>query len=150
MVLELLAPDGVADDLLELVVPRRRSVPEMLADDGLIAMYEALTARNQFVGLQGAFGTVKVGRHDTALKEAQGINDQLKRWIVGQFVAGTIVAVVLSPDATTARCASKYSRTVYLNFACRLRKSSVRISDPPPVIQCTPASRSICFHWTRR
>ncbi len=31
-----------------------------------------ITARNQFVGLQGAFGTVKVGRHDTALKEAQG------------------------------------------------------------------------------
>jgi predicted porin len=30
------------------------------------------SARNQFVGLKGAFGTVKVGRHDTALKEAQG------------------------------------------------------------------------------
>ena len=30
------------------------------------------SARNQFVGLAGAFGTVKVGRHDTALKEAQG------------------------------------------------------------------------------
>ena len=30
------------------------------------------SARNQFVGLSGAFGTVKVGRHDTALKEAQG------------------------------------------------------------------------------
>jgi predicted porin len=30
------------------------------------------SARNQFVGLEGAFGTVKVGRHDTALKEAQG------------------------------------------------------------------------------
>lgn len=30
------------------------------------------SARNQFVGLTGAFGTVKVGRHDTALKEAQG------------------------------------------------------------------------------
>ncbi|MGH8192781.1 MAG: porin [Woeseiaceae bacterium] len=28
------------------------------------------SARNQFVGLQGAFGTVKVGRHDTALKDA--------------------------------------------------------------------------------
>lgn len=28
--------------------------------------------RNQFVGLEGRFGTVKVGRHDTALKEAQG------------------------------------------------------------------------------
>lgn len=30
------------------------------------------SARNQFIGLQGGFGTVKVGRHDTALKEAQG------------------------------------------------------------------------------
>lgn len=30
------------------------------------------SARNQFVGLEGAFGTVKVGRHDTALKKAQG------------------------------------------------------------------------------
>lgn len=30
------------------------------------------SARNQFVGLEGAFGAVKVGRHDTALKEAQG------------------------------------------------------------------------------
>jgi predicted porin len=33
---------------------------------------ENFSARNQFVGLTGAFGTVKVGRHDTALKEAQG------------------------------------------------------------------------------
>ncbi len=31
-----------------------------------------ITPRNQFVGLEGAFGTIKVGRHDTALKEAQG------------------------------------------------------------------------------
>lgn len=31
-----------------------------------------ISARNQFVGLEGAFGTVKVGRHDTALKETQG------------------------------------------------------------------------------
>lgn len=30
------------------------------------------TDRNQFVGLQGSFGTIKVGRHDTALKQAQG------------------------------------------------------------------------------
>jgi len=30
-----------------------------------------LVPRNQFVGLEGAFGTVKVGRHDTALKQAQ-------------------------------------------------------------------------------
>ena len=31
-----------------------------------------LVPRNQFVGLEGAFGTIKVGRHDTALKQAQG------------------------------------------------------------------------------
>lgn len=31
-----------------------------------------ISARNQFVGLEGGFGTIKVGRHDTALKEAQG------------------------------------------------------------------------------
>jgi predicted porin len=30
------------------------------------------TDRNQFVGLQGAFGTVRLGRHDTALKQSQG------------------------------------------------------------------------------
>jgi predicted porin len=30
------------------------------------------TDRNQFVGLEGSFGTVKAGRHDTALKESQG------------------------------------------------------------------------------
>jgi hypothetical protein len=52
----------------------------------------------------------------------------------------TMVAVVRSPASTTARCASKYWATVYLNLACRFRKSSVRISEPPPVIQCTPAS----------
>jgi predicted porin len=28
--------------------------------------------RNQFLGLEGTFGTIKVGRHDTALKQAQG------------------------------------------------------------------------------
>lgn len=33
---------------------------------------DTFTDRNQFVGLQGDFGTIKVGRHDTALKEAQG------------------------------------------------------------------------------
>ncbi len=33
---------------------------------------DAFTPRNQFVGLEGGFGTIKVGRHDTALKEAQG------------------------------------------------------------------------------
>lgn len=33
---------------------------------------DILTPRNQFVGLEGRFGTIKVGRHDTALKQAQG------------------------------------------------------------------------------
>jgi predicted porin len=33
---------------------------------------DVFTHRNQFVGLEGAFGTVKVGRHDTALKRSQG------------------------------------------------------------------------------
>lgn len=33
---------------------------------------DTFTPRNQFVGLEGAFGTFKVGRHDTALKRAQG------------------------------------------------------------------------------
>ena len=54
----------------------------------------------------------------------------------------TMVAVVRIPLSTIARCASRYSATVYFHFACRLRKSSVRISLPPPVIQWTPASRS--------
>jgi predicted porin len=31
--------------------------------------------RNQFIGLEGAFGTIMVGRHDTALKQAQGAFD---------------------------------------------------------------------------
>jgi predicted porin len=31
-----------------------------------------ITPRNQFVGLEGTFGTIKVGRHDTALKDSQG------------------------------------------------------------------------------
>lgn len=33
---------------------------------------DTFVPRNQFVGLRGRFGTVKVGRHDTALKQAQG------------------------------------------------------------------------------
>jgi predicted porin len=31
-----------------------------------------ITARNQYVGLKGNFGEVRMGRHDTALKDAQG------------------------------------------------------------------------------
>jgi predicted porin len=35
----------------------------------------SFTDRNQFVALQGAFGTVRLGRHDTALKQSQGTFD---------------------------------------------------------------------------
>jgi predicted porin len=58
---------------------------ELPLNDGLKAIYQlewgvdlddqtddTFTDRNQFVGLQGDFGTIKVGRHDTALKESQG------------------------------------------------------------------------------
>ena len=33
---------------------------------------ENITARNQYVGLAGNFGEIRLGRHDTALKDAQG------------------------------------------------------------------------------
>ena len=49
---------------------------------------DIFTPRNQFVGLEGSFGTVKVGRHDTALKESQGDFDlfnDLEGDIAGTF-----------------------------------------------------------------
>jgi predicted porin len=49
---------------------------------------DTFTHRNQFVGLEGGFGTIKVGRHDTALKEAQGAFDlfnDLEGDITGTF-----------------------------------------------------------------
>jgi predicted porin len=49
---------------------------------------DTFTHRNQFVGLEGAFGTVKIGRHDTALKEAQGdfdLFDDLEGDLAGVF-----------------------------------------------------------------
>ncbi len=49
---------------------------------------DTFTHRNQFVGLEGAFGTIKAGRHDTALKEAQGDFDlfnDLEGDIAGTF-----------------------------------------------------------------
>jgi predicted porin len=49
---------------------------------------DVFTHRNQFVGLEGAFGTIKVGRHDTALKKAQGdfdLFDDLEGDIVRVF-----------------------------------------------------------------
>lgn len=42
------------------------------ADDG----DDVFSPRNQYVGIAGAFGTIKVGRHDTALKRSQGAFDQ--------------------------------------------------------------------------
>ncbi len=54
-------------------------------DDGLTLLYQLewgvnvsdssssnITARNQYIGLAGSFGAVRLGRHDTALKMAQG------------------------------------------------------------------------------
>jgi len=49
---------------------------------------DTFTHRNQFVGLEGAFGTIKAGRHDTALKEAQGdfdLFDDLEGDLAGVF-----------------------------------------------------------------
>jgi predicted porin len=49
---------------------------------------DVFTHRNQFVGLEGAFGTIKVGRHDTALKQAQAdfdLFDDLEGDIGGVF-----------------------------------------------------------------
>jgi predicted porin len=49
---------------------------------------DTITHRNQFVGLEGAFGTFKAGRHDTALKESQGdfdLFDDLEGDIAGVF-----------------------------------------------------------------
>lgn len=40
--------------------------------DAATSSEDLFKARNQFVGLVGTFGTLKVGRHDTALKLAQG------------------------------------------------------------------------------
>lgn len=40
--------------------------------DNAAASDDHIKSRNQFVGLTGGFGTLKVGRHDTALKKAQG------------------------------------------------------------------------------
>ncbi|MCW9014717.1 MAG: porin [Gammaproteobacteria bacterium] len=44
--------------------------------DGNGADDDGITRRNQYVGLKGGFGEVRVGRHDTPLKMAQGKFDQ--------------------------------------------------------------------------
>lgn len=49
---------------------------------------DTFTHRNQLIGLEGAFGTIKAGRHDTALKEAQGdfdLFDDLEGDLAGVF-----------------------------------------------------------------
>ncbi len=61
---------------------------ELPLKEGLKAIYQlefgvdlddeadgTFTDRNQFVGLEGAFGTIRAGRHDTALKQSQGAFD---------------------------------------------------------------------------
>lgn len=57
-------------------------------DDGLIGTYKmeseiavedgdtAFATRNTYVGLKGAFGEIRIGRHDSPLKKAQGKFDQ--------------------------------------------------------------------------
>lgn len=40
--------------------------------DAAKSSQDHIKSRNQFIGLQGAFGTLKLGRSDTALKQSQG------------------------------------------------------------------------------
>lgn len=79
--------DEAADEQVELRnnASRIGVKGELPLKEGLQAVYQlewgvdlddetddTFTDRNQFVGLQGAFGTIRVGRHDTALKQSQG------------------------------------------------------------------------------
>ena len=59
--------DYALEDGLKLVYQVEWAVD--LADVGGA---ENITARNQYVGLAGNFGEIRLGRHDTALKDAQG------------------------------------------------------------------------------
>ena len=59
--------DYELEDGLKLVYQLEWAVD--LAD---VSGAENITARNQYVGLAGNFGEVRLGRHDTALKDAQG------------------------------------------------------------------------------
>jgi len=96
-----------SDEALEEKVELRNNASrvgvkgELPLNHGLKAIYQlewgvdlddetdgTFTDRNQFVGLQGGFGTIKVGRHDTALKAAQGkfdLFDDLEGDIDGVF-----------------------------------------------------------------
>jgi len=76
-----------------------------LADTGKVSVDDNnkasnhITARNQFVGLEGGFGTVLLGRHDTPLKMSQGkfdlFNDlyaDIKRHFAGETRADNVFA----------------------------------------------------------
>ena len=59
---------------------------------------ENITARNQYVGLQGSYGQVVLGRHDTALKVSQGkidlmndFNGDVKALFNGENRLGDVV-----------------------------------------------------------
>ncbi len=88
---------------------------EQQLDNGLIAIYQAefgvdfadeskeknITARNQFVGLKGNFGQIRVGRMDTALKLAQGkvdlfndYNADIKRLFSGEIRSSDSVTYI--------------------------------------------------------
>jgi len=69
----------------------------------------ALTARNQYLGLAGGFGTVLMGRHDTPLKMSQpsdlfndGAADSFKSHMAGTVTTGetraTDVLAIVSPS----------------------------------------------------
>lgn len=62
---------------------------ETFVDDGEKADKQTFAQRNIYVGLQGDFGTVAAGRHDTPLKKAQGKVDQF-----GDLPLGDIKTVI--------------------------------------------------------
>lgn len=59
--------DYALDDGLTLVYQLEWGVDLADVGDG-----DNITSRNQYVGLAGNFGEIRLGRHDTALKDAQG------------------------------------------------------------------------------
>ncbi|MEO3678276.1 porin [Rheinheimera fenheensis] len=59
--------DYALDDGLTLVYQLEWGVDLADVGDG-----DNITSRNQYVGLAGSFGEIRLGRHDTALKDAQG------------------------------------------------------------------------------
>lgn len=59
--------DYALEDGLKLVYQLEWGVDLADVGDG-----DNITSRNQYVGLAGNFGEIRLGRHDTALKDAQG------------------------------------------------------------------------------